>query len=175
MQGRFCEERARPRAGITLVEMVGVLTFVTAILSLSAVVLNQAFSAHRAALVHFRYSQQLQRFGDQIRRDIHHSDNVTIDEDSGLVVQINSDKQINYRFDSVSTSLTRDVTTSGKLSGRETWLLPQVAQVEWDSNTEQKRLLISTRIVFDDRANRPAMEWLAVGKELVDAPPPTAE
>jgi type II secretory pathway component PulJ len=174
MRNRARNQRTHRRA-FALVEAVGVITLVTAILSLSAVTLNQAFIAHRTALAHFRLNQQLQRFGDQIRRDVHLASEVVVEDDSRLILRMDLSKQITYEFDSTSAILTRIVARSGEVTARETWSVPNMERVEWKLDTQQRRALISTRLVYAASANQPLLEWLAVGKGVDHGESSTAE
>lgn len=167
--------RKLQKSGFALAEMVGTLTLVSIILSLSAVVLNQAFNAHRSALAHFRHSQQLHQFGDQFRRDIHLATSAFVDETTGLVLQRNAGKRITYQLDLARAELIRSTEVSDKLLGKETWPMAQVAIIEWNIDSEPKRDVVRAKIIFEDLANRPPMEWLAVAKEKVDEPSPSNE
>lgn len=144
--------------GFALVETVGLITVIGMLLSLSAVVMNQAYKAHQEALMHVRHTQQVQVLAARFRADAEAAVDVTVTEE--LLLTMLGGRQIRYR---TSEDRVHRVTSDGEAEiGREVWQLPARVDAKWTLDESGRIPLIVWDLHFgtDQRGVDP-VRWVA--------------
>ncbi len=141
------------RSGFTLVETVGFVVATGTLLTLSALLLNQAFDAHRASLSHLQRMQSLELFVDRWRDDVQSCSKVT----PGAELLITKTDNFDIVYSIINQSMVRTRRQDGKDIGHDHWQLPSQGSVTWHIDDQGRiPLLICTLefsgdpIAFDD-------------------------
>lgn len=132
------------RSGFTLVEAAGVIGAIGTLLTLSAVLLNKTFDAHRASLLHLQRMRSLELFVERWREDVQSSNHVTPDGDLRISKADNS--EITYSI--INQSIVRTRRRDGQDIGHDHWQLPSKFSVDWQIEDQGRMPLLVGKIVF---------------------------
>lgn len=149
---------ARRRSGFGLIDMISVIGLVGMLMSLSVVVLGQAYAAHRRALTHFRQMQHLQNAQHRFVQDAHRS--VAVGVAGGLALTMASGEQVHYAV--TDNRLIRLVTVEGEVSNQEQWQLPAACNASWNVDRSQHLPIVSCELSGTDTTHqRQPLRWLS--------------
>ncbi len=149
------------RSGMTLIEVVGMLTLIGTLLSTSTIVINRSFNAHRSALTHLRKMHSLEQFVQRWRYDIHACQHVSIDDQLELITS--DHRRIQYA--AKDYLVTRIQFDGDSAIGQETWELPNHCQLTWQLKDSGAQQLLIGELSFDNTSvakNSIALEPLAL-------------
>lgn len=156
--GRWHTTSRQPR-GYALITTIGMLFFISSVLSLSAVLIRTACDAHRDALDSLRRMQQLNLACQVFRRDLYKANAVELWDD-GLSVLQPGQRQVRYRL--VDDHLERTLFINEQPAKRDEWDAVSIEQVEWDIVEEGAGRLASVKLRLGDEASaRGSIQWLA--------------
>ena len=158
------------RAGFALVEMVSLIVVVGMLLSLSAVVLNQAYRVHANTLSYLQYMQQLNFWVDRFRADAHEATGVATDD--GLTFFGAEQSTIRYVLE--DGVLVRRMWAGEQVLSEERWRAPQVATAGWHVEVSGRFSLVNLRLEFrPSPAQWEPIEWVArVGSDVSETRQP---
>lgn len=159
------------RGGFSLVEVVGVVFGVGLLLSLSAVVMNQALWTQTRAVVHLNSMQNLNMAAEKFRQDVNLSSRRSLD---GIIELELLDGSI-CRYAIQDGALVREMQVAGgddeSQFSRQQWTLPAGATMTWSEDSSGLLPLVACRLEFDNSAEAHAtapdarafepMTWLA--------------
>jgi hypothetical protein len=170
MQNFKAPSRPVRRGGIALIEMVSLITVIGVLLSLSAIVLNQAYRVHANGLVQLRQMQQLNLWADRFRNDAHQSTEVVISD--GILFDRENQSDVRYTLE--DASIVRRTQSGEQTLSVERWDLPPVTTAEWDVETSGRLPLVSLRLAFaPSQVQMEPLNWVArVGSERTQLLPP---
>ena len=152
--------RHRARKGFSLIEMVALLFSISAILSLSAVILQQAFEVHRSGLVHLQKYQALQMLEQRFRSDCHAAQACQVIEDAekhpSLELTLPDQRTVRY---SVAPGLARRQVVMGDVeSASEQWQLPRNSSGTWLIESHPQCELVHFIIRFEGNESTSELE-----------------
>ncbi len=149
------------RSGMTLIEVVGMLTLIGTLLSTSTIVINRSFNAHRSALAHLRKMHSMEQLVQRWRNDIHACQHVSIDDQ--LELTTSDHRRILYA--AKDNLVTRIQFTGDTAIGQETWELPNRCQLTWQLKDSGEQQLLIGELSFDNTSvakNSISLEPLAL-------------
>ena len=151
------------RAGFALVEMVTLIVVVSMLLSLSAIVLNQAYRVHANTLSTLQNVQQLNFWFDRFRADAHGATGVATED--GLTFQVEQ-STIGYVLE--DARLVRRMRSGEQVLSEERWHIPPVARAGWQVESSGRFPLVSLRLEFVQRRRNgnPSSGWLASDRKF---------
>lgn len=156
------------RGAYTLVELVVVISIVTAVMTLSAVLFVAMSRAERNAMRSVAAQQVLSRLNEQFRRDVHSATEATLSDDESLPALTLSradDQSIRYQIS--AGGLERIATTNGA-PHREEFRLPETTWKFEVSASDARRVgLLALRSA--DTVTRTAPELLPVQEWRMEA------
>ena len=165
------QERIRQtRSATVLVELVSLLAIIASILSLSAVVLHQAFETHQYALMHLREAEQLQQFVQRWRDDIQLAKQVDLVAEAGtgtVCVMVHNSAQVTYQ--QLGRTLSREVKVGGSATSSETWVLPDESTFTMRLDRSGHKLVVVASLDFPAGRQVPEIEWIACARQIVVA------
>ena len=115
------------RHGFTLVELLGVVIAVGMLLTLSAKVLHQAFSAHRESLSHLQRIHSIDRFAGRWREDVQSANEAKPIGESLVLMR----GDVEYVYAIKDQLVIRTRRQSGQDVGVEQWRLPARCTAAW--------------------------------------------
>ena len=134
---------SKSRRGISLAELLLVLTTATVLIGLSAKLIHRIMHAHSKAVAFQQGEQTAMRLASQFRRDAHAADAVAIGAgpDEGVVTLTDShERRVEYRLSARSVIRTSVVGEKGL--AREAYVFPS------DLVLDVEKLLAPPRVVF---------------------------
>lgn len=147
------------RPGVALVETISLISVVAAILSLAAMIINQAYTAHRDALQVIQNSEQMQRLSDRIKDDVRVARELHVEDNaSQLVLDMADGKRVHYF--QLANQLVREERLQDQLAGRDDWNLPAEVTISWSVDHSHGRALLTTQIDFPAGHAWPDQQWL---------------
>lgn len=149
--------RKQLRGGFGLTDALGMMVVISMLLSLSAIVLNQAFVAQRSAMEHFRQSQSLQMLHDRLRADALAARRCEAGEEVRL--EMKDGREISYSL--LDDRVIRTTTVGEVTEGEELWRLPAkgMLQSRIDRSGVVALLYLELRFEQTDRALLP-IQWI---------------
>jgi len=115
------------RSGFTLVELVGVVGAVSMLLTLSALLLNKTFDAHRASLLHLQRMRSIELFVERWRDDVQSATNVI----PGTELRIAKADNLEIVYSIINQSMVRTRRQDGQDIGHDHWQLPSRCTATW--------------------------------------------
>jgi type II secretory pathway pseudopilin PulG len=111
------------RRGITLLEVMVLMTAVAAMLGMTVIVLQLAMRLQADSRGRIERSTAFGRLAQQFRLDVHSSNAIEAAED-GLRIEPNAERSIAYKAEA-DGKVSRIDTVGGKVAARETFIVPQ--------------------------------------------------
>lgn len=149
--GRICRKPPRSqriRAGITLLQAVGMMVTTGALMSLSATVLSRAFQAHTQAIEHMQVIQRLQQLRERLVRDVRSANRAHLEEGFiELSSQAGDRADRNVRYEADGNLIRRIQAENG---GSEEWTLPSPCRAVWSHEDTGRGGLVHLSLRFDD-------------------------
>jgi type II secretory pathway component PulJ len=115
------------RSGYSLVEAVGVIGAIGMLSTLSALMLNKTFDAHRSTLTHLQRMRSLELFVERWRDDLQTATQVT----SGAELRITKSENLEVVYSIVNQSMVRTRRQDGQDVGHDHWQLPSQCTATW--------------------------------------------
>ena len=134
------------RGGFTLVEAVGVIGATGLLLTLSALLLNKTFDAHRASLLHLQRMRSLQLFVERWRDDVQSATNVI----PGTELQISKADNLEIVYSIINQSIVRTRRQDGQDIGHDHWQLPSRCTAAWQVDDQGRIPLLVGKLEFSD-------------------------
>lgn len=126
---------ARNRSAFTLIEILVVLSLTTALMGIAIGLVNLASDSNQNAQQSFLHRQEIRRFANELRRDMHQSLGSEVSDDQRSVTITSQDQRIRYQVDSSPNSnhatLSREVIgTDGESLSSDSYSVMVVGQIE---------------------------------------------
>lgn len=152
IRARNCDTKRIP-AGYTLIEVLLVLSLVSSLLGGTIGLMSIVQKSDKNSKQSFVIRQELRRFADDIRRDIHAANDVSIDESILTLSRASSEQSIIYRVDS-KTSVSRVILNADESSAaRDEYTIGRDAVMQIESLGDGN--LVQWTITESDRPNLP--------------------
>jgi len=132
------------RAGFTLVEMVGVTFAIGMLLTLSAKVMHQAFSAHRVSLDHLQQMRSIEQFVERWRSDVQSAKEIKPEGESLIVLS----ERAEFIYSAKDQLVTRTRRQAGQDVGRDQWRLPGRCTLAWVVDESGQMPLVIGKLRF---------------------------
>ena len=136
------------RGGFTLVEAVGVVGAIGIILTLSALLLNKTFDAHRASLLHLQRMRSLELFVDRWRDDVQSSTSVKPIADRSAELRLLKADNMEIVYSIINQSVVRIRRQDGQDIGHDHWQLPSKCSVTWQIEDQGQIPLLVGKLEF---------------------------
>lgn len=133
------------RGGFTLVEMVGVMSVIGMLLTLSALLLNKAFDAHSASLTHLQRMRSLELFVERWRDDVRSATQVT----PGSELRITKAGNLEVIYSINNQSMVRTRRQDGQDIGHDHWQLPSQFTATWQVDDQARNPLLVGKLAFN--------------------------
>ncbi len=133
------------RRGFSLIELLSVIAFTGALLSLAATTLNRAYHVHHTALKTFRELEQLNFWYERLLADAHQA--VAIEIDSATRFTRADGQTVRYQVD--QQQLIRIVERDSQMLSNEVLHSSPLAEVGWTSDTQGQLPLVTCELRFD--------------------------
>ena len=132
------------RSGFSLIEAVGVILAIGMLLTLSALLLNKTFEAHRLSLVHLQRMRSLELFVERWRDDVQTSTSVT----PGVELRIAKADNTEVVYSTINQSVVRTRRQDGQDLGQDHWQLPSKFNVTWQVEDQGRMPLLVGKLEF---------------------------
>jgi hypothetical protein len=132
------------RSGYSLVEAVGVIGAIGMLLTLSALLLNKTFDAHRGSLLHLQRMRSIELFADRWREDVQSSTGVT----PGAELRIAKADNTEIVYSIIKQSVVRTRRQDGQDVGHDHWQLPSKFTVDWQIEDQGQIPLLVGKLEF---------------------------
>lgn len=141
------------RRGVSLIEMLTVMTGCAALLSLSAVLLHRSMHWQEQSRYFFAVERAALRLADQFREDVHRAKAVQLDEgelaDGGFVqLQLPDGETVEYRRQ--GAEIVRVLSRNGELKATERYTLAAPGELELREEQSPRRLVLTFESSPDD-------------------------
>jgi type II secretory pathway pseudopilin PulG len=155
--------RRSSRRGITILEIMVVMTGVAAMLALCALTIQLLMRLNADGQTRLSASASLERLAQQIRRDAHASDTALLDQKAAgkpATLRLTLDPKHDVLYEPQFREIVRVETKDGKLSRRESYSLPPRADSRFEIRDEGARRMVVLVVTHD------------LGKNAIEPPRP---
>ena len=158
---RHIDRRARHR-GVTLVEMLVVVTAASVLLGLVTVVLHTTFRAERKLRDQLALHRTIDRLARQFRADVHAAGSQRqADEGQRLILNLPGQQAAEYRI--TDTRIIRTLQQNAHVRHREAYALPTGVTAQWESITDDERSVTAIVIIRgSDPKNKAAQRTIRI-------------
>jgi len=121
------------RAGVSIIEMMVVISLAAVLISLSGVCLHGMYRAHARLDGNLQRRAALDRLALQLRCDAHAAEQATLvdEEAAATIVMIQTTDKTEIRYRSDGSDVVRTVTRGETVVHRDLFRLPGVERMEW--------------------------------------------
>ena len=133
---------SNPRRGVSLAELLILLSITTVLIGLSAKLIHRVMQIHSKGIAFQRGEQSAWRLASQIRRDAHAADAVAIDDEQDQeILRLNQadQRQVEYRV--VGRSVIRTFKQGEKTVAREEFNFPSNLVLHVDQGVSPERVV----------------------------------
>jgi len=165
----------RPRRGITIIEMMVVMTGVAGVLALCAITIQLLMRLNSDGHARVTSAAAIERLSQQIRQDAHASDAALLDQKAGdkrAALRLKNAPDHDVLYEPMPGQIVRVESKDAKAIRRETYALPPQCTARFELRDEGSRRLVALIVTHDSVRNpteppRP-LEVVAVqGKDRV--------
>lgn len=141
------------RRGISLIEMLTVMTGCAALLSLSAVLLHRSMRWQEQSRYFFAVERAALRLAEQFREDVHQAEAVELDEarlddDSFVQLQLADEEAVAYRRQ--GAAIVRVLSRAGEVKATERYTLAAPGELALREEQSPRRLVLTFESFPDD-------------------------
>jgi hypothetical protein len=141
------------RRGVSLVEMLTLMSSCTVILTMSAVLIHRTMRAQEQTRYFFAVERAALRLAEQFRRDVHGARSAATDADAGdegafLRLEMPAGETVEYR--SEEASVLRIVRRDGGPAAREEYFLAEIRELSLQAEDSPRRLTLTIRAGADE-------------------------
>jgi type II secretory pathway component PulJ len=162
-RGMILDHKASPprrhssRRGITILEIMVLMTGVAAMLTLCAVTIHLLMRLNTDSQTRLSAAVTLERLARQIRQDAHACDNAQLEDaksaGSSANLRLTLDPMHDVRYEPQRQQVVRIETRDGKRSRHESYSLPPASHSRFEFRDEGKRRLIVLVVTHDPGRN----------------------
>jgi hypothetical protein len=141
------------RRGVSLIEMLTLMSSCTVILTMSAVLIHRTMRSQEQTRYFFAVERAALRLTEQFRRDVHRARNaVTADDelDEGVFLRLEMPGGVTVAYRSEEASVVRIVRGGQNPTGREEYSLAEIDDLSLQSEDSPRRLTLTIRAEADE-------------------------
>jgi hypothetical protein len=145
-------DAVRTRRGVSLVEILIVMSAITVVISLSGKIMHQMMHAHSRAQRMMQGERTALRLSAQLRRDVHRAEEVQIaGEVPQQTITLRGPELGEVQYRAEGETVLRSGGKPGAMAARESFVFPGRIHVAWEQLAGPARLRVQVQPPIDDK------------------------